>query len=82
MNNAIHILLQIFQALLAIGLIWIVMSQTGKDQGMGATMGGADQSGSRFKGGYEEMLDAWAFRFAGLFLVVSFLVAVVAHYTR
>lgn len=68
---------------MAVGLIIVVTSQTGKDQGMGAMGGGQQQGGgSRYKGGYEERLDGLAARLAIGFLVVSVLVTVMSRFTR
>jgi protein translocase SecG subunit len=74
--SIVHILLQIVQAGLAFGLIFIVMSQTNKDQGMGGALSGQNADSSRYKGGYEEKLDDLAKKLAYGFLAVSFLVAI------
>jgi preprotein translocase subunit SecG len=79
--NYVHIIFQVVQAIIAVVLIAAVMSQTGKDQGMGGAMGGGESQGggSRYKGGYEEKLDNTTRNLAYGFLIVSLLVAVLGR---
>jgi protein translocase SecG subunit len=78
-TKIIHIVLQIIQAGAALALIAVVMSQTNKDQGMGGALSGQNADASRYKGGYEEKLDALAAKLVGTFLIASFLVALIAR---
>jgi preprotein translocase subunit SecG len=78
----VHIILQVLQILIALGLIAVVMSQTNKGQGMGAAIGGGADTGgggSRFKGGYEEKLDNLARNLAFGFLIVSLIVVTIGR---
>lgn len=75
----LHIFLQVVQAGLAFGLIFIVMSQTNKDQGMGGALSGQNADSSRYKGGYEEKLDNLARNLAYGFLAISLLVAILGR---
>lgn len=55
-------------------LIWLVMSRSGKDQGLGA-LGGGSQPTSRFKPGFEQRLDDFTRNIAIAFMVVCLLSA-------
>ena len=80
----VHIILQVVQAIIAFALVGFVMSQTGKDQGMGGAMGGGEAAGggSRYKGGYEEKLDNTTRALAFAFLFFSLAVAVASRFAR
>jgi protein translocase SecG subunit len=75
----LHNLLMFVQAVIALVLIGIVMSQTSKDQGMGGALSGQNADAARYKGGYEEKLDNTAKNLAYSFLALSFLVAWIGH---
>lgn len=79
--HVIHVLLQVVQIVLGLGLIAVVMSQTSKDQGLGGTLGGGDggAGGSRYRGGFEEKMDDLARNLAFSFLIVSLAVAWIGH---
>lgn len=74
-----YVLLTI-QALSCIALIVAVMSQTTKSEGLSGTIGGHTSASFKFKPGFEEQLDNITKWCAVVFLVASFLVAVVGRH--
>ena len=82
--QVVHALLTFLDILVALALVFMVTSQTSKDQGMGGTLGGggadAGAGNTRYKGGVEEMVDMWTARLAYTFLVLSFIVAALGRY--
>ena len=76
----LHTITMIAQAIVAFLLVFVVMSQSNKDQGMGGALSGQNADASRYKGGYEEKMDNLAKNLAFWFLGLSFVVAMLAHY--
>ena len=71
--NVLHIILTIIQVLCAIGLVAVVMLQTGKNGLSGAITGSGDSFMSKNKGaGKEAMLAKYTKIVAGVFLVLTF----------
>ena len=73
---AIHVLLNVVQVLLGIGMIFIVAIQQTKNEGLGGTIGGRVQSSFKGKAGFEERLNDLTRNLGIGFFVVSILVAV------
>lgn len=77
--EVLHKVFMFAQFIVALLLIYVVMSQTNKDQGMGGALSGQNADASRYKGGFEEKMDNLAKNLAFWFLGLSFAVAVLAH---
>ncbi len=71
--NTILLAIQIITAII---LIVIVMSQTTKSEGLGASIGGKPTSSFRGKAGFEEKLEMYTMYAAVAFFVASALVAI------
>ena len=71
--NVLHIILTVIQVLCAIGLVAIVMLQSGKDGGLGAITGASDGFMSKSKAsGREAKLAKYTKIIATVFLVLTF----------
>ena len=74
--NAIQIILLVFQALISIGLILIVMSQTTKNEGLTGTIGGNVSANFKGKPGFEERMQDYT-RYLGIaWFAISILVGI------
>lgn len=75
--NAFQIILLVFQALISISLIFLVMSQTSKNDGLTGTIGN-NSTGANFKGkpGFEERLQGYTRQIGIAWFVVSILVGI------
>jgi protein translocase SecG subunit len=73
---ALHVVLNVVQVLLGIGMIFIVAIQQTKNEGLGGTIGGKVQSSFKGKAGFEERLNELTRNLGIGFFVVSILVAV------
>ena len=71
--NVLHIILTIIQVLCAIGLVAIVMMQSGKDGALGAITGSSDSFMSKTKNSNREAkLAMFTKIIAAVFLVLTF----------
>ena len=71
--NVLHIILTVIQVLCAVGLVAVVMLQTGKNGLSGAITGSGDSFMSKNKGANKEaMLAKYTKIVAGVFLVLTF----------
>ena len=71
--NVLHIILTVIQVLCAIGLVAIVMMQSGKEGSIGAITGSSDSFMSKTKNSsYEAKLGLFTKIIAGVFLVLTF----------
>ena len=71
--NVLHIILTVIQVLCAIGLVALVMLQSGKEGGLGAITGSSDTFMSKSKNsGLEAKLAKFTKIIAGIFLVLTF----------
>jgi protein translocase SecG subunit len=68
----------ILQMISACALIFIVMSQATKSEGLAGTIGGKSESAFQGKPGFEDRLEEWTKWSAITFMVVSAIVAYVA----
>lgn len=73
---AFHVLLNVVQVLLGIGLIFIVAIQQTKNEGLGGSIGGRVQTSFKGKAGFEERLNDLTKNLGIGFFVISILVAV------
>ena len=71
----LHVLLNIVQVLLGVGMIFIVAIQQTKNEGLGGTIGGRVQSSFKGKPGFEERLNELTRNLGIAFFMVSILVA-------
>ena len=71
--NVLHIILTVIQVICALGLVVIVMMQSGKDGGLGAITGSNEGFLSKNKSSSREaMLSRLTKWIAGVFLVLTF----------
>ena len=74
--NAIQIILLVVQALISLGLIFIVAIQTSKNEGLTGTIGGNVSANFKGKPGYEERLQSYTQMLGIGWFVVSILVGI------
>jgi preprotein translocase subunit SecG len=75
----VHTILMILQMLVAATLLFLVMSQATKSEGLSGTIGGKSESAFRGKPGAEEKLADYTKWAAIAFLVVSLAVALASR---
>lgn len=70
--KVLHIILTVIQVLCAVGLVAIVMMQSGKDSGMGVITGSSDSFLSKNKNGSRDAMLAKLTKWiAGVFMVLT-----------
>ena len=74
--SAIQIILLVVQALISLGLIFIVAIQTSKNEGLTGTIGGNISANFKGKPGYEERLQSYTQMLGIGWFVVSILVGI------
>ncbi len=74
--NAIQIILLVVQALISLGLIFIMAIQTSKNEGLTGTIGGNVTANFKGKPGYEERLQSYTKMLGIGWFVVSILVGI------
>jgi len=71
--NVLHIILTVIQVLCAVGLVAVVMLQSGKDGGLGAITGSSEGFLSKNKSGSRDALLAKVTKIiAAVFLILTF----------
>ncbi len=75
--NVFQIILLVFQALISVSLVFLVMSQTSKNDGLTGTIGN-NSTGANFKGkpGFEERLQGYTRQIGIAWFVISILVGI------
>ena len=81
-QSAVQIILLVFQGLISVALVFLVMSQTSKNDGLTGTIGN-NQTGANFKGkpGFEERLQGYTRSLGISWFVVSILVGIAFRHT-
>ena len=77
--GAFSTLLVILYILVCVALVFFVLIQTTKSEGLSGVIGGATQSIFRGKKSVEEKITHWTTYFAAAFVVLSIIIALVAY---